>query len=333
MKIQNPHDKFFKEVFSNIEVAKDFIINYVPKEIVEIIDLDTLSLQKDSFINEQLKEVYSDMLFKAKINNYEGYIYFLFEHKSYVSRQTALQLLRYVVEIWDMNIKKEGVGKLPVIIPLVIYHGNERWNIRNDLGTIIEGYEELKEEVKRYIPNFEYLLYDLSSYEDEDIKGQVLLRIMISALRDITIKDAKGMIDAVIKVASCLAELQDKQTGLQYFETYLRYIFSTDKGMTKQDFESIKRGVEKILVEGSEYTMTLADIFREEGREEGIKKGIKEGERMALVKSIIKVLTKKFGILPDEIKNRIEVLDIATLELMFDEALDFTSLEEIKKYL
>jgi hypothetical protein len=29
MKIQNPYDKFFKESFSDIEVAKDFIKNYL----------------------------------------------------------------------------------------------------------------------------------------------------------------------------------------------------------------------------------------------------------------------------------------------------------------
>ncbi|MEA1975711.1 MAG: Rpn family recombination-promoting nuclease/putative transposase, partial [Bacillota bacterium] len=38
MKIQNPHDKFFKETFSNVAVAKDFINNYLPKNIINIID-------------------------------------------------------------------------------------------------------------------------------------------------------------------------------------------------------------------------------------------------------------------------------------------------------
>ena len=56
MKIQNPHDKFFKETFSNIEIAKDFIVNYLPQDIIKIVDLDTLVLQKDSFINEKLKD-------------------------------------------------------------------------------------------------------------------------------------------------------------------------------------------------------------------------------------------------------------------------------------
>jgi predicted transposase YdaD len=52
MKIQNPHDKFFKETFSKIEVARDFMNNYLPQSIISIVDLNTLEPQKDSFIME-----------------------------------------------------------------------------------------------------------------------------------------------------------------------------------------------------------------------------------------------------------------------------------------
>ncbi len=30
--IKKPHDKFFKETLSDIETARDFMINYLPKE-------------------------------------------------------------------------------------------------------------------------------------------------------------------------------------------------------------------------------------------------------------------------------------------------------------
>ncbi|WP_429160041.1 Rpn family recombination-promoting nuclease/putative transposase [Desulfitispora alkaliphila] len=52
--------------------------------------MNTLEPQKDSFINEELQEVFSDMLFRVNINNREGYIYFLFEHKSYTSKSISL---------------------------------------------------------------------------------------------------------------------------------------------------------------------------------------------------------------------------------------------------
>ncbi|HBQ27925.1 MAG TPA: transposase [Desulfotomaculum sp.] len=154
MKIENPHDKFFKETFGKVEVAKDFLNNYLPENIMKVIDVDTLEPQKDSFINEELQEVFSDMLFKVNINNREGYVYILFEHKSYISKDIAFQLLKYMLEIWEAKIKKEKTYKLPVIIPLVIYHGKDSWNIRTTLGELITGYEELPKEIQKFIPDY-----------------------------------------------------------------------------------------------------------------------------------------------------------------------------------
>jgi predicted transposase/invertase (TIGR01784 family) len=116
VKIQNPHDRFFKETFGNVAVAKDFLNNYLPQNIIKIIDVDTLEPQKDSFINEELQESFSDLLFKADINKSEAYIYFLFEHKSYISKDIAFQLLKYMIEIWEAKTKKEKTYKLPMII-------------------------------------------------------------------------------------------------------------------------------------------------------------------------------------------------------------------------
>ena len=43
--------------------------------------------------------------------------------------------------------------------------------------------EEIPEELKKYIPNFEYILYDLTRFEDKDIRGHVKLRIFLEILK------------------------------------------------------------------------------------------------------------------------------------------------------
>ena len=277
MKIHNPHDKFFKETFSNVEVAKDFINNYLPQNIVDIIDVNTLEPQKDSFINEDLEEVFSDMLFKAKINHKEGYVYFLFEHKSYRYKNIAFQLLRYMIEIWEAKIKKEDTYELPIIIPLVVYHGKEDWKVKTELGEMITGYDELSEDIKKYIPNYEYLIYDLSNYTDEEIKGEAKLRILISIFRDIFTKDNEKLIESISRAAHYLEELEDKATGIEYFETFMKYILNTGQELKKSDIEKIIKKIEITYPEGSDIVMTLAEILRKEGLEEGLEKGIEQG--------------------------------------------------------
>lgn len=329
MKIQNPHDKFFKETFSNVEVAKDFIRNYLPRSVVNIIDINTLEPQKDSFINEELQEIFSDMLFRVNIGKREGYIYFLFEHKSYMSRNISFQLLKYMIEIWEAKIKKEGIHELPIIIPLLIYHGKESWNIKTTLGEMIKGYEELPKDVQKFIPDYEYLLYDISRYTDEEIKGEAQLRILISIFRDIFTKDNKGLLESIYRAAEYLRELDDKQTGIEYFETFMRYVLNAGQKLTNEDVNEIIEKIASGFPEGSEVVMTLAEKLREEGREEGETRG----ETKALLKTATKLLIKKFGAIPEEVKMKISQLDTLTLELIIDDILEYTSLDDIKKYI
>lgn len=93
MKIQNPQDKFFRETMGNVSTAKEFLHHYLPKNILQVIDLDTIEVQKDSFINKEFKDYFSDLVFRVVISGKEGYISFLFEHKSYPDKAIAIQLL------------------------------------------------------------------------------------------------------------------------------------------------------------------------------------------------------------------------------------------------
>lgn len=276
IKIENPHDKFFKETLGSIEVVKSFLLHYLPSEIIKIIDEDTLSPEKDSFIDKELKERFSDLLFSANIYGREGYIYFLFEHKSYTDRSVIFQLLKYMTEIWNMKLLKEKTELLPVIIPLVIYHGASEWNIETTLADMISGYKEFPNGVKKYIPNYEYLIYDLSNYTDEQIKGDARIKIMITLYRDVQkAENVEELLDTIAKAIHYLRELEDRQTGMEYFKTVIRYIFSAAKNLTRNDMNKIVKKIENTYPEGSELVMTLADILREEGKQEGKKEGIK----------------------------------------------------------
>ncbi len=349
MKVQNPHDKFFKETLGNVSTAKDFLTHYLPENIISVIDVNTLDPQKDSFINEELDESFSDLLFKVDINEREGYLYFLFEHKSYSDKGIAFQLLKYMVEIWEAKTNKEEAKVLPIIIPLVIHHGRSNWRIPSNLGAMLDGYEKLPEELKMYVPNFEYVLYDLSIYDDEDIKGKAQTKILLTLFRDIFTKDPNELLESIYRSIHYLNELEDKQTGLAYFETMMRYIFSAAKDLTKKDVEKIIKRFGTTYPEGSEVTMTLADMWRDEGVQQGIQQGIQQGMQQglqegiqqgieiggakALAKTAIRLLTKKFYTVPEEVKEGIFKLDTVTLEILIDDIWDYQTIEDVKKYL
>jgi len=76
----------------------------------------------------------------------------------------------------------------------------------------------------RYIPDFKFEFYDLSRFTDEKIKGTVMARVMLLLLKHISDPD---IVDKLPDILALMKELMEKETGLQYFETVLRYLFST----------------------------------------------------------------------------------------------------------
>ena len=57
----------------------------------------------------------------------------------------------------------------------ILYHGKETWKVRR-----FSDYFEVADEVfYRFIPEFEYLLTDLSGYSNEDIKQKVFKKVSL----------------------------------------------------------------------------------------------------------------------------------------------------------
>ena len=329
MKIQNPHDKFFKETMGNVETAKDFLENYLPKSIIQVVNLDTLEPQKDSFVSPELEESFSDLLFQVEILGKESYLYILFEHKSYRDKGLALQLLKYMVEIWEAKMNKESIQGLPIIIPLVMYHGEPNWQIASSLGDMLLGYDELPDDLKIYVPNFDHILYDVSIYTNQDIKGKAQTRILLTLLRDILTKDGDKLQESILRSIHFLSELDDRQTGTEYLETIMRYILSAGKSLTKRNVQKMITQIEMNYPEGSEVTMTMAEMWMEEGREEGRK----EGGAAALSETTIQLLTERFGKIPQDMKKDILKTDVATLKIVLFNIFRYKSLEDVRKYI
>ena len=51
----NPHDRFFKEALSQHDTAVDFLRYYLPADVAALLDLSTIELIKDSFVDETLR--------------------------------------------------------------------------------------------------------------------------------------------------------------------------------------------------------------------------------------------------------------------------------------
>ena len=106
MEIFNPHDKFFKETFSLRDNVIDFLKGTFPEEIFKKLDLSTLTRDNNSYIDEELKEHFSDIVYTCSCKDKELKITLLFEHKSYSVPCPYLQLLKYLLKRYQRKGEK-----------------------------------------------------------------------------------------------------------------------------------------------------------------------------------------------------------------------------------
>ncbi|MCI0395976.1 MAG: Rpn family recombination-promoting nuclease/putative transposase [Chloroflexi bacterium] len=310
--LRNPHDRFFKETFSRPEIVRDFVQNYLPAPVVEILDLDTLELQKDSFVDPELQEHFSDLLYRVQQRNGEAAdVYLLLEHKSGPDTWVALQLLRYMIRIWEMRLR-QGAKRLTPIIPVVVYHGKSAWPVSQDFTGLFPGPEALRP----YWPDFRYELRDLGQYSDDEIRGGLLARATLLLLKYVF---QPILPDRLPDILALLGELADEKTALEYLEAALRYLSVAAEQVTAADMVA---AVETTFHgRGDRIMPTLAEKWIEEGLEQGVEN------------SVLRVLGGRFGQVPVNVEARLRALPIEKLELALDEAVGAIDLPDFERRL
>lgn len=286
--IVNKHDAMFKEVFSHKEIAKSFLENNIPKEALDTIDIDNMELSRDSFENEELKETFSDLIYSTKINGRDAYICFLYEHKSYRDKLTAFQLNKYILEIWIETIQKQEKEELPIILPLVIYHGTRDWNIRTDLRDMIPDFYSLPSYFQERIPVFKYDLYNIGeSGEDNFGKYTKLAAMMLTAFKFSHEEDIEIVLEEFLLVTHDAMKEKDTDELTYFIRIYLNYIQQTHRDISEDELiEKIKK------IEGKEaIKVSILDKIEKEGIEKGIAQGRQEGrqeERRIIARTLLK---------------------------------------------
>lgn len=294
-KERKKHDQFFKEVWSDPEAARNFFESWLPSEILQFIDLDKLIICKDSFVTKELKEFFSDVLYKVGIGENDAYIYLLSEHKSYPEPFIHLQIKEYMHRIWRHEVKKNpSIKLLPAIFPLVIYHGEEAWNVDPRFSSIINVPDK---RILKYIPDFEFILYDLSKIKDEEIRGDSVVRPVLFLMKHIFDQNIEEKFPEIFDPLSDIP--YDRK--LHYFQIMITYIFSGMRGIKEEDLkdtiekamhgnpaEAIMRGMEKKFNKIYEDGMHF-------GMQQGMQKGFIDGAKESLVEGLELAISIKFG--------------------------------------
>ncbi|MCA9559104.1 MAG: Rpn family recombination-promoting nuclease/putative transposase, partial [Myxococcales bacterium] len=232
----SPHDRLFKFTFGQPEHAASVLRTVLPAALLERLDLRTLEPAPGSFVDAALSERHADLLFRVQIDGHSARVYLLFDHQSGIDRQMPLRLLRYMTRIWTAEADA-GAEKLPPIIPCLLYHGDTPWSGPRFLHDQLDlGADLPPETVAGLVPDFRFLLVDLSGHTDADLQSGTLTAMAAVAL--LLFKHARhadDLTDRLVRWSGVLRQVMAAPNGLRALEAFARYILQVSEGVTAPD--------------------------------------------------------------------------------------------------
>lgn len=163
---ENLHDKLFKQTFSSVKEIRAFILHFLDEKIYKELDLSTLQLANVSYIDAQLQEYFSDIVCTCRTRaGGTAEVSFLLEHKSYYDERLSLQMLRYLLKMYDYQNRQSKHKPFDFVLPVLLYHGRPNVTHKEFIDLINVPSPELN----AYIPTFKYEVVDLNKLSDEFI--------------------------------------------------------------------------------------------------------------------------------------------------------------------
>lgn len=264
-----PHDAVFRTFLSRVETARDFIEIHLPPSLMQICKLDTLRLESGSFIEDDLRPFYSDILYSLETTSGCGYVHVLIEHQSSPDKLMAFRLMRYAIAAMQRHIE-EGHKTLPLVIPILFYQGR-----RSPYPWSLDWLENFADpDTARQIYSTAFPLVDITVIPDDEIMEHRSMAALTLVQKHIWQRDMAELVD---KLTSLLLL---EQMSRQQITVLIKYMAQAGE---EQDVRPLLYELAQRVTQHGGVLMTLAEKWLEEGMQKGIKEGIKEGKRAALL--------------------------------------------------
>ncbi|EKN3732014.1 Rpn family recombination-promoting nuclease/putative transposase [Yersinia enterocolitica] len=259
-----PHDALFKNFVTKPQTAYDLLDIHLPPALRKICDLKTLRLESGSFIENDLRAYYSDVLYSLKTTTGDGYVYALIEHQSSPDKHMAFRMMRYAIAAMQSHLDA-GHDQLPLVIPMLFYHGMvtpypypmswlQAFSVPTLAGQLYGG-------------NFP--LIDVTVIPDNEIMTHRRIALLELLQKHIRQRELSELSDQLVMVIASGYTTEDQ------LKAAINYIIQV--GDTA-DPEAFLRSLANRLPQHEESLMTIAQKLEQIGEARGEANGLKKGK-------------------------------------------------------
>ncbi len=289
------HDEFFKTNLQCKKIAEAYIQQHLASEIVKLCDFSTLKNENTEFIDAELKKSLVDVLYSINIDHKKSYIYFICEAESTDKNELlAFKMLNYSMKVMQQHLK-QNKKKLPLVLPIVLYHGK-----KSPYPHSLDIYDCFEEPELAKIYAFNFKLIDLTIIDAETLAHQdfkLFFEVILKYGRD------EKIFSELIKIIRQQPHLNQYfifagEDLMRAFQNYLLSLNIDAKTVKNEilleldqliggDFMNLgqqfeERGVQKGMQQG----MVVAEQWKEQGISQGMQQNAKTVAKNLLKKGM-----------------------------------------------
>lgn len=295
----------------------------VRQEWIAQVDFSTLERVNGEHVARGGKRRVSDMVWRVRGAGDWVYVYLLLEFQSRSDPAMALRMLTYLGLLYEEIRRQQRPlfsGRLPPVLPIVLYNGLARWNAAQQVSELIAPAVGLE----TYIPALRYLLLDEGALLEGGSLPAGNLATLLFQLEHAA--DEETMRQAV---QALIMRLQG--TGLdeleRAFTAWLVEILLPERapGVSIPRVGNLQEFNAVMTAEKIDWSLRWKQVGREEGLQEGHDRGLHQGKAQLLQQLLI----RRFGPLPDAVRRRLAEASDGELETWALNVLDAPSLEAV----
>ncbi len=332
------HDALYHRFFSDPAIVAQLLREFVAGPWLDELDLDGMERLSTKFHADTGERRESDLVWRIpRRDGGDAYVMLLLEFQSTPDHWMALRMLVYAGLLWQQLVREQRLlpdGKLPPILPVVLYNGEPRWQAARVLRDLI-GLPKTSP-LWQWQPDLHYHLIDEGAFTPGDLEGRGGLPALLFRLENsptpsqlvglagdvLTWFSGHPGFDAARKVLVELLQvaMEPLDPSVRVPEDLLEVrnmlVTRMEKWVEQQRLELDQR-VNEGVHQAKEQLKQQAEKAEQRGQQ--------KGEATLL----LRLLERRFGALPDLARVRVLAADTDTLEEWGLRVLEAATLDEV----
>ena len=264
-------DPNYKRLFSFPRMVEDLLRGFLPGQWLAELDFSTLDKLPTEYVSDELLKRHGDCVWRVRRRGGWLYLLVLLEFQSTDEPRMALRILAYTSLLYQELVRNDALdagGRLPAVLPIVLYNGEARWRAAVEVGELIA---PVGPELAPYQPSQRYHVVDERHVGAEDLPGTNLMAAVLGLEQSRTPGD-------VVRVAGLLVEWLRDPRDRELKRTFTDWVWRLAGQFTPGDAEPAPvRTLEGVRMTLEERLAEWPKQWFREGHEQGVREGVEQG--------------------------------------------------------